>query len=252
MHRFYLPPEECQGTVLTLSEREAHHAAQVLRLVRGSPITVLDGEGHTIEAQVTEVSRKYLNASVVKRRTTPLPACRLTLVQAIPKGKLMDAIIQKATELGVSEVVPLMTERVVSHLDSESGAHKEERWQQTAVEAIKQCGTPWLPRIHPPRELSRVTQNPPAADLALVGSLRADARHPRVFFDRFRDQHGKFPASISLWVGPEGDFTDHELEQIRDAGAQPITLGPLVLRVETAAIYCLALANYESQAAHGS
>jgi len=245
MHRFYLPPDSCRGEILTLPEREAHHAAHVLRLRRGERISVLDGEGQIIEAEVAEVSRKVLRAIVRGRTLAARPHWRITLAQAIPKGKMMESIIQKATELGVARIVPLLTERVIIHLDEEDAANKEERWQHTAVEALKQSGNPWLSRVSLPVTPAQFLAEKEEFELALIGSLRDDARHSRHYFDRFRERHGRSPSSACLWIGPEGDFTDAEMEAARVGGAQPIDLGPLVLRCETAAIASLAIVNYE-------
>ncbi len=248
MHRFHLPPEQCRGGTLVLAEKEAHHASHVLRLGIGDEIVVLDGAGQIIDAEICEVGRRTLRAVVVGRRQTPAQACRVTLAQAAPKGRLMDAIIQKAVELGVSRVVPLMSERVVSQFDEEGKAGKEERWRQTAVEALKQCGSPWLPHISRPITPAGFLKEGERPEFALIYSLRPDARHPRGYFESFLAKHGRPPSSACLWVGPEGDFTPAELDAAQGGGAQPATLGPLVLRCETAAISCLANFNYEIQA----
>jgi 16S rRNA (uracil1498-N3)-methyltransferase len=117
--------------------------------------------------------------------------------------------------------------------------HKAEKWQQTVVEAIKQCGQRWLPQVEAPIELPDLLARGDKSDLSLVGSLQSDARHPREYF-----QAGK-PATICLWIGPEGDFTEAELSAIQKAGARPISFGPLVLRSDTAAIYALSIVSYE-------
>ena len=247
MHKFFLAPEHCRGGVLTLPEREAHHATHVLRLGIGEKIIVLDGAGQTIEAEISEVSKKALRAAVISRHHTPPRVCRVTLAQAIPKGKLMDAIVQKTVELGVSRIVPLLSERVVRQFDDEGKAGKEERWTQTAVEALKQCGSPWLPQVSRPLTLAEFLQETAKPEFALIGSLRPDARHPRRFFEEFVAKNGRPPATACLWIGPEGDFTAAETEAAQRHGAFPVSLGSLVLRCETAAVSCLANFNYEIQ-----
>src|SRR5947209_2757548 len=106
MHRFYLPPENCKGDELFLTGSEAHHALHVVRVRRGQCITVLDGVGHEILCDVQQSDRDKIRLSVRERKTDGPPPCRITLLQAVPKGKLFEAIIQKATELGVARVVP--------------------------------------------------------------------------------------------------------------------------------------------------
>ena len=230
---------------MTLDERESHHAADVLRVRKGERISVLDGAGHEFLCAVHEVRRKAVVAGIEETRNFAQPQFSMTLVQAIPKGKLIEFIIQKATELGATRVQPLLSERVATHLDDDDAEHKADKWRQTAIEAIKQCGQPWLPSVEVPRTLDQCLGELEKPEMAMVGALQAGARHPREYFDAFRAQHQRRPHSIALWIGPEGDFSPAELGDIRASGAQPITLGPLVLRSDTAALYALSIASYE-------
>ncbi len=248
MHRFYLEPSACQGTVLSLTGREAHHAVHVLRVRRGETVTVLDGEGQVLDCEIAETSRDQVGLKVFRREAAPPLPCQITLGQAVPKGKLFEAIIQKATELGVFRIVPLLTERVIGRIEKADEGHKLEKWRTVAIEASKQCGSAWLPRVEAPETIESFAARQSGVDLALVGSLRKDRSHPRTFFDEFEQAQGRKPASVSVAIGPEGDFTAAELSCLQAAGARPITLGPLVLRTETAAVYCLSVINYEIQA----
>jgi 16S rRNA (uracil1498-N3)-methyltransferase len=245
MHRFYLPPERCADAILRLDGREAHHALHVLRLKRGELITVLDGVGNEFLCAVKTSSRDAVTLSVSLKNFTPSPPCSITLLQAVPKGKIIESIIQKAVELGARRIVPLLTEHVVTHLDGEDTGNKRDKWQQVAIEAIKQCGAAWLPDIETPTTLKEFLEHGDEFDLSLVGSLQSDRRHPRKYFQEFQTKHGRLPQSVGVWIGPEGDFTLDELKAIQTSGALPISLGRLVLRVETAAIYCLSILNYE-------
>ena len=141
--------------------------------------------------------------------------------------------------------MPLLTERVVTRLDDKDVLEKQGKWQQVAIEAIKQCGAAWLPEIEMPMIPSQFLARGGKFDLSLVGSLQTERRHPRECFREFEAKHGRLPQSIGVWIGPEGDFTLDELKAIQAGGALPISLGRLVLRVETAAIYCLSILNYE-------
>lgn len=245
MHRFYLPPASCQEKALRLAGREAHHGLHVLRLKQGEPVTVLDGVGHEYACTVTQTSRDEMVLAINEKKFTPPLPASITLMQAIPKGKIMESIIQKGVELGVSRIVPLVTERVISHFDDEGAEHKREKWQQVAIEAIKQCGAAWLPAVEMPVTLKQAISQFPQDDLSLVGSLQPERSHPRQYLEDFQRAHGRGAHSVSVWIGPEGDFTLAELRAIEEAGAKPISLGRLVLRVETAAIYCLSFLNYE-------
>ena len=247
MHRFYLPPDECQGSALTLTGREAHHGLRVLRLRKGERVMVLNGVGRVFDCEVTSLNRDTIGLDVQETKDAPAPPCEITLVQAIPKGKLLDSIIQKATELGVSRVVPLLSERVITQIDGDNSDTKTAHWRTVAIEAIKQCGSPWLPRIEPAVSLAELLARKEAFDVVLIASLQPGSRHPRVWFDQFRQRERREPKSACVWVGPEGDFTEGEVAAVMAAGAAPITLGPLVLRCETAATYCLSVINYEAQ-----
>ena len=271
MHRFYLPPERCAGTTLRLDGREAHHALRVLRVERGERVAVLDGAGHEFFCEVQNSARDMVELRVTKTNFIPPPPCQVTLLQALPRGKIIESIIQKSVELGAYHIVPLVTERVVTDLDEAGAEHKREKWQQLAIEASKQCGAAWLPKIATPttiekflaagRSGGRQTAGaveaiekggalpkaaPPACfELSLVGSLQTARRHPREIFREFEKARGHLPKSVAVWIGPEGDFTPEELKAVEAAGARPITLGNLTLRVETAAVYCLSVLNYE-------
>jgi 16S rRNA (uracil1498-N3)-methyltransferase len=245
MHRFYLPPESCAGGNFRLEGREAHHALHVLRLRSGETVTVLDGVGREFQCEVENPTRQAVSLTVRAQQFVPPPPCRITLIQALPKGKIMDAIIQKAVELGAQRVVPILSERVISQLDEDGAEGKREKWRQVAIEAIKQSGAAWLPVVDPPVSVEQFLTRREPFDLSLVGSLQPERRHPRACLEEFRAHHGHPPQSAGVWVGPEGDFTPAELAAILAAGAKPISLGRLVLRVETAAIYGLAILNYE-------
>jgi 16S rRNA (uracil1498-N3)-methyltransferase len=214
-------------------------------LKRGELITVLDGVGNEFLCAVKTSSRDAVTLSVSLKNFTPSPPCSITLLQAVPKGKIIESIIQKAVELGARRIVPLLTEHVVTHLDGEDTGNKRDKWQQVAIEAIKQCGAAWLPDIETPTTLKEFLEHGDEFDLSLVGSLQSDRRHPRKYFQEFQTKHGRLPQSVGVWIGPEGDFTLDELKAIQTSGALPISLGRLVLRVETAAIYCLSILNYE-------
>ena len=225
--------------------REARHALRVLRLKHGELVTVLDGAGNTFLSNIQTVSRGTVHLSVTLKNFTPPPSCPVTLLVAVPKGKIIEDIIQKSVELGISRIVPLLTEHVVTRLDEPGREHKREQWQQVAIEAIKQCGAAWLPKVEAPVTIQDFLARGEKFDLALAGSLQTERRHPRDVFHEFQAARGRLPKSAAVWIGPEGDFTLDELKAILNSGAQPITLGSLTLRVETAAIYCLAFLNYE-------
>jgi 16S rRNA (uracil1498-N3)-methyltransferase len=248
MHRFYLPPEQCRDKTLTLTGREAHHALNVLRVRAGERVVVLDGAGRELMCDAQTPGTEELKLMVAQDNFVPPLPFQITLLQAIPKGKIMDSIIQKAVELGTHRIVPLLSDRVVTQLDDESGAARAEKWRATAVEAIKQCGSAWLPQIEIPVTPKDYLARNEKFELPLIASLQSDRRHPREYFETFLREQQRPPATVCVWVGPEGDFTPAEMNAIKSGGALPISLGRLVLRSETAAIYALSVLNYELQA----
>jgi 16S rRNA (uracil1498-N3)-methyltransferase len=251
MHRFFLPSEQCQEPSIFLTGREAHHAEHVVRVRRGERVAVLDGIGHELLCEVQGIDRDRVRLALIERRFHAAPSCRVTLVQAVPKGKLMETIIQKATELGLFRIVPLLTERVVPQFEDKASTHKTEKWQLAAIEAIKQCGSAWLPTVEPPLTPNQFLARADSFEMSLLASLQSGSRPARDYFRAFHSKLGRMPQSVAVWVGPEGDFTPAETELIKANGVLPITLGRLILRTETAAIYCLSVLSYELQSSPG-
>lgn len=239
MHRFYLPPDAWPAAALTGSD--AHHARSVLRLQPADRAVVFDGAGREATVALTALDSGGVRFRILQETATPPLRCRITLAQAIPKGKNMDLIVQKAVEIGAAEIFPLLSARTVVQLDPESAAQKQAKWQQVAIEAAKQCGQNWLPQVHPPRSPEAFLAAAGRYDLRLIGSLQPGARHLKELLAELPAR----PASVLMLIGPEGDFTPAEIALARTHGCAPLTLGPIILRVETAAIYCLSILSYE-------
>jgi 16S rRNA (uracil1498-N3)-methyltransferase len=246
MPRFYLPPGDWKPDALLLTGAEAHHARSVLRLQPGDKANVFDGRGLEIAAEVTAVASREVRLRKLAQFSTPPLRCRITLAQAIPKGKNMDLIVQKAVEIGAAEIVPVISDRTIVRIDPEEAEQKRAKWQSIAVEAAKQCGQNWLPEVQTPTALGNLFRERRGADLQLIGSLQPDALHLKQILFDYADAHDRNrPASVLILIGPEGDFTPEELDLARRHGCRPLTLGPIILRVETAAIYCLSVLSYE-------
>lgn len=251
MHRFYAPDTLSNATAVVLAGDEAHHAVQVLRVRKGDTVSVLDGQGNEFVCEVQEPSKKTVQLRVIEVQRSLAPISSVTLIQGIPKGKIIESIIQKATELGVARVIPLLSERVVTHLDNDSAEDKREKWHRVAIEACKQCGQRWLPKVDAPITTKDLLLRGENFDFAVVGSLEKDARHLKEYFNGFVAENKQAPKTVGIWIGPEGDLSPEELKAIKQSGALPITFGPLVLRSETAATYALSIISHELQALGG-
>jgi 16S rRNA (uracil1498-N3)-methyltransferase len=242
VHRFYIAPENWNSEALMLTGSEAHHARNVLRLDLGAKAVVFNGRGREATVEIANAAGSNVELRKLHEAQTPPLRCRISLAQAIPKGRNMDLIVQKAVEIGAAEIIPLMSDRTVVRLDPDDAAQKQAKWQTIAIEAAKQCGQNWLPNVRKPATLAEFFAERPHFDLQLIGSLQSDAQHLKTILGEFT---GERPRTVLMLVGPEGDFTPAELNLARSNGCRPITLGPIILRVETAAIYCLSVLSYE-------
>ncbi len=247
--RFYVPPAEWILDRLVLNREEAHHCADVLRMQSGERVVVFDGQGHEATCEISTIAKERVELRHLQHGHSPPLSCEIILGQAIPKGKNMDLIVEKATELGAASIVPLLSERTVVSLDAGDAVKKREKWKRVAVEAAKQCGQNWVPEVEAPVTLKSFFDQNARYDLMLIASLQPDARHLKSVLAEIRveAQPGRPIAlgRVLVLVGPEGDFTPAEIALAKSAGCRPITLGPIILRTETAALYCLSVLSHE-------
>ncbi|MEI6377330.1 MAG: 16S rRNA (uracil(1498)-N(3))-methyltransferase, partial [bacterium] len=227
-----------------LESADAHHCCDVLRLGTGDTIVVFDGLGRVAEAELLQVNRKHCSLQIGSPAMTTEPRCTITLAQAVPKGKNMDLVLQKAVELGASSIVPLMTERTVVRLDEADAERKRERWQQIALESCKQCGRNTLPSVRQPCTVEQFLKIR-TGGLLLLASLQPDSKPIKEVLAGYRQATGELPYNVTVLIGPEGDFTPTEIAHFKASDAIPVTLGPIILRTETAALYCLSVLAHE-------
>jgi 16S rRNA (uracil1498-N3)-methyltransferase len=243
MHRFHLPADHWESA--TLPADESHHCVNVLRLEAGERISVFDGAGREASGTIVEARAKGVVLKISGTAKTPPPPCAIVLVQAVPKGKNMDLIVQKAVELGASQIAPILSDRTVVQLEAAELAKKREKWQAVALEACKQCGQNHLPKVGNPASPKDFLEHSDRNELMLIASLQPDARPLKAILAEFQAVHSHLPRSVTVLVGPEGDFTPAELALAKTNGCIPMTLGPIILRTETAAIYCLSVLAHE-------
>jgi len=219
MHRFYISPENWNPDALALTGTEAHHARDVLRMKPAERLVLFNGRGREITAEIADLSGDGIQLRKLHEAETPALRCRIILGQAIPKGKNMDLIVQKAVEIGAAEITPIISDRTVVQVDPENAAQKRAKWQQIAIEAAKQCGQNWLPQVHEPRRLGDFFVASATFDLRLIGSLQPDAQHLKEILADYSSEHRHLPGSVLMLIGPEGDFTPAELALARRHGA---------------------------------
>lgn len=233
-HRFLLVPSAWSSGVL--EGDEARHLAQVLRIRADEWVTVFDGEGRRAPARVLAVSRDRVELELGEA-APPMPTIpAITLAQAIPKGKNMDLIVQKAVEMGVGRIQPLVTR----HTIVQPGEGKADKWRRTALEACKQCGQDLLPEIGEPLTFGQWLAAGPMDGLRIIASLAPGSRPLREVLRGHPET-----TAATLLIGPEGDFTPEETAAALGAGFHPVSLGEVVLRVETASLYGISALRYE-------
>jgi 16S rRNA (uracil1498-N3)-methyltransferase len=243
--RVYAQPAVSDPKEILLSPDESHHLVAVNRAAAGATVVAFDGKGAEWICDLASADKRGAQLKVrFAQKAKPLP-WRITLGQALPIGNAMDAIVRKATEIGVARIVPLESERTQVHLDGDRSDKKIGKWQTASLEAAKQCGNPWLPEIGPVTPAAAFMEAAKGYDLKLIASLQPGAKSLKSVLASFRAAPHRAPLNVLWLIGPEGDFTPAEMGQSRTSGFEPITLGPLVLRCETAAVYALSVLSYE-------
>jgi 16S rRNA (uracil1498-N3)-methyltransferase len=243
--RFYIAPAHWDASALMLTEDEAKHCTQVMRHREGDEIIVFNGVGDIALARITSIKKNTPALECISVEHNEQPAVRITLAPALIKADRWEWLLEKATELGVAEIQPLITERCVVKLSAEDEARKHDKWQRLLIEACKQSRRSWLPVLHPACRLEDWCEKSTKADLSLVAALDKSA----LPIKRVVNQTHTARTALLL-IGPEGDFTPDELQHVISQGFTPVTLGQLTLRAETASISALAILTAELSTEH--
>ncbi|MBC7236011.1 MAG: 16S rRNA (uracil(1498)-N(3))-methyltransferase [Chloroflexi bacterium] len=246
MQRFFVSPETLARDPLTLEGPVAYQLIRVLRARPGEHILLLDGSGRAVEAELVHVGARTVTAHPL-RAFSPAsePHVRVTLYVALPKGKRLEWVLQKGTEVGVTGFVPMITERCVIPRPEEVNEARLERWRQIIREAAEQAGRARLPTLAAVRPFAEVCVAPPEGVLALILSVGERARSLRAALASWQATEWGEIREVRLYIGPEGGFSPQEVALAAERGIRPVTLGPRILRVETAAIVAPALVLYE-------
>lgn len=231
--RVYIPTLLAAGSEIALPENAAAHLSRVLRLGVGDACVLFNGDGHDHAAQVVSIGKRELRvrigAATVVDRESPL---RLVLLQGIARGEKMDLILQKATELGVSEVHPLSSQRSEVKLDDARAAKRLAHWRSVVASACEQCGRATVPRVSAPVSLAAVLNALSPGGLRMILDPEGPLAFPSLALEP--------AAPVLLAVGPEGGWSPLDRDQLHAAGFQGLRLGPRILRTETAGLAAIA------------
>lgn len=252
MIRIFLPPDQLKSNEIVITGDNAKHLVLVLRVRPGEPITIFDGQGYKYECTVTQVYKKEVTAAVNNKSPYSVESpVSISLVQGIAKGHKMDFIIQKSIELGVNRIIPVFTERSeVRH------THKIDRWSKIALSASQQSGRDRIPEISPPARLEEYlsSQITPSARgyVEDIKGVKQDPAISIILSERHNERNLKKVLSsvkdtrhITILVGPEGGFSKEEIDTAVDKGFIEVSLGPRILRTETAPISAISIVQYE-------
>jgi len=238
LSRFYLAPLLWQAETLVLSGDEAAHCSRVLRRQIGDQIEVFDGAGRVATATITTLSKNSVHAAIKFIVQHEPRAAEVHLLPSMIKAEPFEWLLEKATELGASSVRPVMTQRSVVQLSGDQLEKKWLKWQRHMIESAKQCHTPWVPQLERPADLKSLLPSLPAGAFKVMPALTQNTR-------RLHDLSFAAQTSVFALIGPEGDFTPEEEALAEKHGFLSVTLGPLILRAETAAITTLAILGHE-------
>ena len=236
-HRFLCPRIEPGAAHITITDRaEIHHLKNVLRVKEGNAVTLCDGKSGESTAIVRAITQTAVTLDLADNRQVTIPNRRIILACAIPKKAKFETIIEKCTELGIDEIIPLVTARTEVRVTAERAARKHTRYETVARNAAKQSRRTTIPVIHPVTPFAAALQHARHSDLSIIPCLRETHTNLRDILAQSSNIK-----TVIYFIGPEGDFTDEEIKQARAAKCIPVTLGKTVLKVDTAAIAVCAL-----------
>ena len=237
--RFFIEPSQIAGDSISITGDDLRHIRTVLRKKQGDLLTLLDGRGGEYAVSITELHKDRISTSIVEKQQREMKGPRIVLGQGLPKSDKMDLIVQKSTELGVSSIVPLITERTIVKVKDEE--KRVIRWRKIAREAAMQSHRLDIPTVEPIRSFEEFHRTPHSTRGTLLLIPWEEGTQP------VKEVLTVYPAAetIVVLIGPEGGFSLNEAKTAQDRGFHAVSLGPTILRTETAAIAALSMIRYE-------
>ncbi|MHB8155661.1 MAG: RsmE family RNA methyltransferase [Candidatus Omnitrophota bacterium] len=237
MNRFFMEKINLTDKFIILNDtNQLHHLRDVLRIRPGEKIAIFDRSGNEYIVVVTELGSNCAKLEIKEKKAPHGLNIQITVACAIPKKVKMDDIIDKLTQLGVSCIIPLQTERVIVKLDKQKKLQRLQRWEKIALSAVKQSQRSELVVIKPVIDFKELIASVQDFDLKLIPTLEGERKSLKEILRAFGPQDDKLPRKIIVFIGPEGDFSAQEISLAKKAGFLPVSLGQGVLRVDTAAI----------------
>jgi len=227
MPHFFIPPENIHGQSFVLKGPEAHHLLNVRRCRVGQTIHLFDGTGKTYTGRIDRTTREEISGVILEKDEAPLSSCTVRLYQSVPKGDRFDWLVEKTAELGVAVIIPLITERSTI---KDIPTAKIERWRRLALAACKQCNRADLIQVETPVRFADILKSGLPSGTGIIPWEGEDSQTMDEALS------GIAADTVNVFIGPEGGFTLQEIERSRSAGLVPVTLGPRILRAETAGL----------------
>ncbi|GAA0362488.1 16S rRNA (uracil(1498)-N(3))-methyltransferase [Bacillus horti] len=242
MQRYFIPKEQLDASSCRVIGQDAHHISNVLRMQAGDCVLCSDGQGRTVQARIMTITKDEIQCDIVhemqQQRELPIS---VTIAQGLPKGDKLEWILQKGTELGAQQFIPFISHRTIVKYDHKKEAKKQERWRKIIKEAAEQSHRDVLPQLQAVMPLKELLEVQADHKLVAYEDLSIQERSS-AFYEGLKKIKPK--ESMIIAIGPEGGFEEQEIQQLKEAGYQPVSLGKRILRTETASQYVLAAISF--------
>jgi len=241
MHKFFVTPKDIRGNSITITGEDVHHIKKVLRMDIGDELMVSDGNGKDYICKIDSFLKGIVKCTIIEKLNVNAESpLSIILYQCLPKSDKMELIIQKCTELGVKEIVPVISSRTIVKMEDDKRDKKLERWNKIARESAKQSNRAYVPIVRPPLNFEKALEEISELDLGIIPWEKENGNGLKHVL---RDRKGV--RDIGIMIGPEGGFSNEEVDKARKCGLISVTLGPRILRTETAGFVIVSIVMYE-------